>query len=281
MRMTALSQRDAASLPQFEAGPELEVDRGFICQEGCRGLVLTSDTVTVNVPHQTVWPAVFFATVTYTSDCQTSVPPCDDSFVAEQLSSGAPWKIVLYVTYSGTVYASQPALGAGGYALTALPDTARHLETLPAEYATYLKALKDTGRPPVSTRLDSGSFTTGLASTLYYPPAEQEARGEHSTVTYQAAPSDPVWQFSAAYGSQVVCGTVRFSDQITPTTGRTLTQPDDYSNFGNLAPGDYAAVTLTGLHNVCFEAHQDPTKPIWVIGTWDHQTGATGLPTGH
>jgi hypothetical protein len=280
LRMTALSERDAASLPQFEAGPELEVDRGFICQEGCRGPVLTSGTVTVNVPRQTAWPAVFFATVTYTTQCGASVSPCDDSFVAQQISPGAPWKMILYVDYSGTLYASQPALGADGYAVAAQADATRHLEALPAEYAVYLQALKSTGRPPTSTRLANGYFTTGLASALNDPPAAQEARGEHRTVTYQAAPTDPIWRFASEFGSQVTCGTVRFRDQITPTAGHTLTQPDDYSAYGNLAPGDYATVTLTGLRNACFEVHQDPTTPIIVFGTWDHLTGATGIPAG-
>jgi hypothetical protein len=153
----------------------------------------------------------------------------------------------------------------------------RHFLTLPAEYAAYLQALKNSGAPPVSTRLDSGYFTSDLASTLYDPPAKQEARGEHSTVTYEASPSDPIWRFSSAYGSQVTCGTVRYRDETTPITGHLLSQPNNYSDYGNLGPGNYIAITLVGLHNVCFEAHQDPTNPIIVFGTWDHLIGTTGL----
>jgi hypothetical protein len=277
-RMTARYQRDAATLKLIEDGPALEADLGYICNLGCHGQLEKAVTTTVNLPLQTSWPVHFFATVTNDlPDCP--VAPCDESFVAEQVSSGAPWKIVLYASYSGTVYAAQPVAGAGGFAVPPDPSPLRDFRNLPNEYAQYLQSLKDTGRPPVLSRLGPGAFTSDLARNLYDPPSKQQAQGVLYTTTYFVSPTDPVWSFAGAYDVQVTCGTVRFRVTDRPLPGQELVQPTDQSAYGAaVAPGSYSAVLVQGLHTVCFEGYNQPPGKVLVFGTWGDVTQVTGTP---
>jgi hypothetical protein len=274
-RMVARNQRDAATLRMVEAGPALEADLGLVC--GCAGPLETALSTTVNVPRQTTWPVDLFATVTFElPDCP--VTPCDDSFVAVQASQGAAWKIVLVVNYSGTVYSAQPVNSSDGFATPPDPVPERQFRNLPAEYAQYLHSLKETGQPPGLTRLGTGPFTSDLASHLYNPPSQQQARGELDSVSYFVAPSDPVWRFAAEYGVQVTCGTVRYQDDRHPLPGQVLTQPGDHSAYGSLTPGDYSSIVIDGIRTVCFEAYPDPSKPIGVFGAWGDVTHVSGSP---
>ncbi len=277
-RMTARNQRDVAALRLVEDGPALEADTGYICALGCRGPLETALSTTVNLPHQAAWPVHFFATTTYDlPDCP--VQPCDDSYVAEQRSSGAPWKIVLVVSHSGNPFGSQPSPDAGGYSVGPDPLPARDFPNLPAEYAQYLQSLKDTGRPPELTRLGAGPFTSGLVHGLYNPAAVQQTDGWLSTVTYSVNPSDPVWQFGAVNGIQVTCGTVRFQDSIRPALGRGLVDTSSAAVFGgaDVAPGTYSSIVVTGLHSACFEAYNQP-GPVEVFGTWGDITHVATTP---
>jgi hypothetical protein len=273
LRVQARHDRDVAGLKVIEAGQLLEADIGYICLYGCIGPVLTPGDLTVNVPRQTSWPATFFATETYTVGCLAAVTPCANSLVAQQDSVGAPWRLVFLVAYSGSNFAADPTPSPDGFGQQPSADT-RRLGALPSEYASYLGALKHTGSPPAPTRLAPGPFTTALGASLFDPPSAQQARGETSTAAYRTDAADRVWQFAASHGTTTVCGTVRYRVDVRPIGGGPLTQPQDGSRFGPMAPGSYPAVLLSGLHMACFEAHPDSAAPINVIGTWGDVTTA-------
>src|SRR5581483_11769387 len=112
-------------------------------QWGCRGPQLQSSQVMVTVPRETSWPAYFFATVPFTTNCDADFSPCDDTFVAEQAAPNSEWQITLLVDWSGSTYATRAPVPDGQYSPPASPPPGTHLNTLPQEYATYLQAIKD------------------------------------------------------------------------------------------------------------------------------------------
>ena len=269
--------RDITALRTLDAQPELSADWGYICQYGCRGPELSLSSMSVIVPRQTVWPAYFLATATFTVNCDATASPCDNTFVATQSAPHAPWKIAAMSNWSGHSYATTPAVAHGQFSPAASAPTAAHVNALPQDYAAYLEAIKKTDQGPPDTRLAPGPYTSGLISTNYMPAAAQQAAGYSNAVTYYVVPADPVWQFAGSNGATAVCGTVRYTD-VTKGTTRPLVQADNDHPYGNLANGTYSSITLTGLHTVCFESYADPTKPTVVLGVWGDGVTASGTP---
>jgi hypothetical protein len=275
-RTQILATQNGRALGTIDSGPAYEADLAFLC--GCQSPAYTLDKIRVTVTRQASWPAVIFATASYTSDCRASESPCDDTFVATQQAPNAAWHIVLVASWSGTVNATLPPAGADGFSPAPNPPAAAHLSTLPSEYAAYLQAIKDKGAAPAGSRLGPGPFTDQEISTNYLPPAQEQAEGLVATTTYSALSSDPVWQFAGGNGTTATCGTVRYTGQYRPTTGKALSQTAQSGLFGNLAPGSYQSVTQKGLHMACFESKSDAAAPVLVFGSWGETTAWTGVP---
>jgi hypothetical protein len=196
-----------------------------------------------------------------------------------QAAARAPWQIVLVGSYSGNVWAATPPSSSDSFAPSPTPSAA-HVNTLPSEYAAYLKSIKYSGQPPRGTRLAPGPFTDQLIASLYNPLSKQQADGVLHSTTYSVDPNDPVWQFAGSNGSTASCGTVRYVDVLTPAPGHQLVQQPGDRPFGGLPDGTYQKVTLRGLHMACFESYSDPTTPIIVFAEWGHDTTVTGSPIG-
>ena len=271
----ARATRDITALETLDAQPELSADWGYICQYTCAGPWLTLSSIAVTVPKQTKWPADFLATATYTTDCNASASPCDNTFVAVQTAPGAPWKIASMTNWSGNSYATTSPAEPGQLSAAPTPPPGSHVTTLPQEYAEYLQAIKTTGKPPAHTRLGPGPFTTSLVSANYYPESEQQADGLTDNITYYTNKADPIWQFPGTNGATAVCGSVRYTDTEKATTTPLSQSPADHP-FGNLATGTYSSVTMTGIHLVCFEVYSDPNQPVAVFGTWGDAVTASG-----
>lgn len=268
----ARSQRNIAELQALDVQPELSADYGYACDLGCASPpVLSLQNISVTVTHQSSWPAVIFATASYVTDCNADVTPCQDTFVAVQPNPHAAWKIALMIRWSGSASSTIPPAPQGTYSPAIALPGGEHLDTLPKEYANYLKAIKDTGQPPAGTRLAPGPLTTELIATNYQP----NQNPTHS-VNYDVDANDPVWHFPGSGGTIATCGTVRYVDQVKATLGHPLLQSADHHEWGNLAPGSYSAITLTGLHMVCFESAAGSTSPVEVIGTWGDVVSVTG-----
>jgi hypothetical protein len=271
-RVLARHTADAAAYRSIETGPILETDLADTC--GCHAPRFTADQVLVNVPHQQHWPLAFFATVKFTSDCQTPVPPCDDSFVAIQNRRDAPWRIALYVAFSGQLNATQPAELDYNWAAPANNDPV--IAGALGDYAAYLSVLNRTGRPPAHTLLMPGPFTIGYAPAYIDERRAATNAGIDKQVTYSIDKSQPIWRYAASGGVQVACGTLRFSNVQTSFLHAPLVQPLDRTSFGApLAPGKYASVTTTGIHMACFET---VGANIRVFGDWDDGTRTVGAP---
>lgn len=272
----ARSQRNISELQALDTQPELSADNGYACDLGCPAPpVLSLQSISVTVTQQSSWPAVIFATASYVTDCDAGASPCQNTFVAVQPNPHAAWKIALMASWSGSAYSTIPPVPQESFSPTVQLPGAEHLDTLPQEYATYLKAVKDTGRPPSETRLAPGAFTTGLVDTNYQP----NQTGAIHSVNYTVSPIDPVWHFPGSDGTIATCGTVHYVDQVKATPGHELLQSADHHQWGNLAPGIYSAITLTGLHMACFESLSDPTVPVDVIGTWGDVVSVIGTAT--
>ena len=266
----ARSTTDAPLLKATEAGPALEADYGYICYLGCRGPDATESQLFVNVPQQRAWPVEFEATVEYLNGCFPNDRPCVDTFVATQLERNSPWKIVFWTTAAkaNSSPENRPELVPGSTYGAAPGPLSFSAHALLVEYARYLDTLKRTGRPPSSTFLAPGGFTTALASELYDPPQRQRANGYSERVVYSVDPADATWVYATSAGTTMVCGTVRYVASDVGVDGLPLVQPPNFDDFGSdVLPGQYNTVVMHGLHMVCFGLH--PGYPLaFVIASY-------------
>jgi hypothetical protein len=276
-RASALSTADSAALRVFDDGPLLEADIGSICQVGCPLPSFSSGfTLSVNVPHQTGWPATFFASVRY-SECDRSGLACVSDFVAVQPEEGAPWRATLLVTYtSDTTYTEQALRLPDGFAV-APPDPAPTVPPLLADFANYYTALKTTGSKPASTNLADGAFTSGHAARVFDPPEAQHARGIDSVTTYSVDPADPIYTFVDAGGDTKACGTIRYTDHMTSADGSPLDADVAVREYHfRIDEGLYKSMTLRGLHMVCFGVPEHDSAVV--VATGGATTAVTGEP---
>jgi hypothetical protein len=273
--VVARELRDVAMMTAAEAGPVLDADRGYACLAGCRGNAPTLDGVAVDVPRQVTWPMSFLAVAQYTTRCDAPVKPCEDLFVAEQESSGAPWRIVFWTTFAGP-----DSLSTWGGSEFAPPVGAQTYpgRRIVGEWAHYLQSYRDAGTPPSPTIIASGVFSSGFAESIYEPIAQQQRDGEHRETRYDARSSDPVWTFSLPTGTSITCGTVRYVDHTDALAGRTLVQGTDFQPFGGgVRPGRYRSLVFEGVHMSCYQV--DPaTRLVHVLGMYGDDTRVTTVP---
>ena len=275
-RTDALRRGDTAALRVFDDGPLLDSDIGSICQVGCPPPTFSQiQSLTVNVPHQTGWPAMFFAAVTYADGCNSSSAPCVNQFVAVQADQGQPWKATLLIQYGGHTASMEPRLLPDGFAVAAA-DASSAVPPLLADFANYETALKTTGQKPERTNLEDGPFTSDLGDRMFEPPEQQRARGIIETTEYTVDPVDPVYSFASAGGGTTACGTIRYSARTTSADGSPLPAETSIYEWGlRLAEGDYRSMTLLGLHMVCFDVL--PNEPaVFVIASWGGNVTASG-----
>jgi hypothetical protein len=272
----ALHRADTAALRVFEDGPLLEADIGGICQVGCGAPTFSSmQRLTVNVPHQSGWPAVFFAAVTYATGCHSASSPCVNEFVAVQADRGQPWKATLLIAYGGSSASLEPQLLPNAFAVSAA-DAPSLVPPLLADFANYDAALKDTGQKPASTSLEDGPFTSDLADRLFEPPEQQRARGIIDTTEYHVDPADPIYTFTSAGGGTTSCGTIRYTAVMTSTDGSPLPAIASIDEWQlRLADGSYRSMTLRGLHMVCFDTRVNIPTAV-VIASWGGNVSVSG-----
>jgi hypothetical protein len=276
-RAGALTTADTAALRVFDDGPLLESDIGSICQVGCPlPSFSASFIVAVNVPHQSGWPATFFASVSH-SECDRSGLTCVSDFVATQPVEGAPWKATLLITYTDeNAYSEGAQLLPDGFAV-APPDAAPTVPPLLTDFAGYYTALKTTGSKPASTNLADGAFTSGQASRLFDPPEAQHARGIEEVVTYGVDRADPIHTFVDSSGETKACGTIRYTTHLTSGDGSPLDAEVALREYHvRLDDGLYQSMTLRGLHMICFGVPQHDNAVV--IASSGGTTSVTGEP---
>jgi hypothetical protein len=273
----ALSRNDTAALRVFEDGPLVQADIGSRCQVGCPAPRFSSiQNLTVNVPHQSGWPAMFFAAVTFASGCNSTASPCEHEFVAVQSAMGQPWKATLLISYGGDRMRSMdPQLLSDGFAVSATAPN-EVVPPLLADFANYDTALKTTGKKPASTRLADGAFTSDNATQMYESPEHQRARGVVLTVEYSVDPADPIYTFTSSGGGTTACGTIRYTGTMTSADGTPLPASASVDEWRmRIADGSYRSLTLEGLHMVCFDV--DPRDPtVYVIASWGASVAVSG-----
>jgi hypothetical protein len=272
----ALHRGDTAALRVFEDGALLQADIGGICQVGCGPPTFSPLlSLTVNVPHQSGWPATFFATITYASGCNSAQAPCVNQFVAVQPEQGQPWKATLLIQYGGRTASMEPQLLPDGFAVSAA-DSSSAVPPLLADFASYYSAFKHTGQKPTETSLEDGPFTSDTGAGLYEPPEQQRARGVVDTAEYTVDPADPTYTFTSAGGGTTNCGTIRYTAVLTSSDGSPLPAAASIAEFGlRIADGSYASLTLQGLHMVCFDTRVN-TPTVFVIASWGGNVAVTG-----
>lgn len=265
---TALHDHNIDSLNNLESGPALDADAGTLrvaCASGCPDIpVPSSGQMTVNVPHQGGWPAMFLASVKYTDACRADVKPCVELFVAVQPARGGPWTMHLRTSYGGHHASEDPAVLPDGFA--AVPDSAAVPDTtLLTDYAEYFDTFKRTGQPPDPSRFDAGPFTTGLSSWALLLAERQQQAGFNEDVDYRADLGSGVFVFATSDNTTTTCGTIRYTTTATALPGQSISSSTIYQVWGgNLASGNYTAVHAEGLHETCFETRTGP--PVIVTG---------------
>jgi hypothetical protein len=279
--MQALHEQDIPGLRNIESGAALEADIGVICVCGASPPAPPIAQVIVNVPHQTAWPAHFFASVIWTDGCTASAQ-CVDSFVAVQQNVEAPWTLDLYAAYSGLVMSEEPQLGAWGFAADPPPLTDAGAGNLPSEYAAYFQSVYDTGRPPAGTRLVPGPFTDGQDGARHHAPDHDAALGFSQTGRFWADPAgDPVYVFATSGGSTTVCGTIRYEITYTALAMKVIAQPPDRAVLDfHLDPGQYSSVVEHGLYTACFAFDPNVPQQVGVFGGWGGLTSIGGVTAG-
>jgi hypothetical protein len=274
-RQLALNESDVKALPLIESGAVLGVDRS-LCFSECDADQTVGAAVAYSpiVPAQSGWPAEFLTSVVYAGFCGQL---CVDTFVAVQARHGAPWRISLYISFSGQDPLETSGLGPSQPA--ELPDAplTAPIESLQADYASYLQSLAATGSPPRSTPLAEDVFSNKQTlKVLNIPPDGKDSQGVSRTTTFAAGPLSPT-EFGVDFYVTTLCGTYTWATTAVPPAGKVLVQPTDRSIYGSvLAPGSYTSVRLRGTGMVCFDIYPDAKQQISTVGNLDAVVSGTG-----
>jgi hypothetical protein len=274
-RQLALNESDVKALPLIESGAVLGVDRS-LCFSECEADQTVGAVVAYSpiVPAQSGWPAEFLTSVVYAGFCGQL---CVDTFVAVQARHGAPWRISLYISFSGQDALESSGLGPSQPAeLPDAPVTAP-IESLQADYARYLQSLAATGSPPRSTPLAEDVFSDKQTlKILNIPPDGKDSQGVSRTTTFAAGPLSST-EFGVDFDVTTLCGTYTWATTAVPSAGKVLVQPTDRSIYGSaLAPGSYTSVSLHGTGMVCFDIYPYANEQISTVGNFDAVVSGTG-----
>jgi hypothetical protein len=276
-RQLALSTGDPKALPLIESGPLLAVDRA-LCASSCAAEQKIGDVVDYSpiVALQATWPATFVASVVYSGFCGQL---CVDTFVVVQQRRGAPWRMSLYVAYSGQDALETSSSGPLTEAGVPSPPPGAPVDFLQADYARYLQSLAVTGRPPSSTPLARNFFTgSQILKDIGIPPDGLDSTHvSRITTTFAAGPLSDA-EFAVDFDVTGLCGTYTWTTTVLPLAGQMLTQPADRSSYGPvLVPGTYASIDLHGIGMVCFDISSAENQPINAVGNLAGVVSGTGV----
>jgi hypothetical protein len=250
----ALAALDVSLMAGFETGPALEVDAGRCACSGDRDPFGPANQVAVSVPHQTSYPARFFAQVATTASNQ----PWIAFLVFTRADARSPWMLDLFGGYAADgAEVTPPAVDGGGFLA---PQTARSAvdpTTVHSLLAEYWRFSKRTGTVPSALLWEPGVWTTDFAQKL--TQYHQGGVAENGLIGYYAyetdAAHDGAYAFPEGQGWQIVCSAIRMQKTFLPTApGKRVYQDAAQHNWGkSVPPGAYRAVTDNEIAVPCIE----------------------------
>jgi hypothetical protein len=222
------------------------------------------------VPLQQAYPLFFLSeieTMQYV-DAANGLPvqqPWIELQILTKASTDAPWRLQFDSGYNG-VNGSVPLLLP--FDLAAIGPTgepgprelynplAQQSPPVPVEQflpllAGYWQSFKDAGHAPAQSVFVSDGYTSGVGAQLAQQRQGSVYAGHRDTFQFGADPGAGTWQFSAAGGYPLLCGTIRDLETSIPVKGLLYQNPDE-SNYGiPLRSGEYRKIVTTADHETC------------------------------
>jgi hypothetical protein len=171
--------------------------------------------------------------------------------VFSQASALRPW----LVSYVGAYVGSSALLGPTAVNLLEEPATVPDdPAAIPQEVASFFQHLDETGS---QTGMPSGLTDSGITKELI--AASLQARANYALSHFTGHYTHTVDSVSGIFpgsdpGGDLICDAMTVIDEITPAPGYAIAQTEANPDWGNqLAPGDYGSLTVTDLHDQCFD----------------------------
>ena len=222
------------------------------------------------VPLQQAYPLFFLSEIRTTQyvDAANGLPvqqPWIELQILTKTSTEAPWQLQFDSGYNGVNGSAPPLLP---FDLAAIDPTGqpgpRELYNPPAQQsppvpveqflpllAGYWQSFKDTGHAPTQSVFVSDGYTSGVGEQLAQQRQGSVYAGHRDTFQLDFEPSAGTWQFSAAGGYPLLCGTIRDLETSIPVKGLLYQNPDE-SNYGvPLRSGAYRKIVTTADHETC------------------------------
>jgi len=245
----ALVDHDLVLLAAFETGPALEVDAARDSTGDPYG---PASQVVVSVPHQTSYPARFFAQVAVTAKGQ----PWIAFLVFTRADPRAPWMLDVMGAYAAApTEITPPAVDAGGFLASSAARPIVDPTTVHGLLAEYWRSSTDNGQVPPAPLWAPGAWTTQLATQL--ARQRQGAVADNGLIgfyAYQAASSVSAYAFSQAHGWQIVCSAIHIQKTFRSTADKQVFQDGAQRRWGkSVPPGSHHEVTQNSIAVPCIE----------------------------
>lgn len=249
LRHGAVAPLDVPMLAAFEAGPALDIDAARCA---CADPYGPASRIVVSVPHQTSFPARFFAQVATTASNQ----PWIAFLVFTRADSGSPWMLQLMGGYAAQpTDVTAPAVDAGGFLTPQAAQPNVDPATVHALLTQYWRFSKDNGKVPPAPLWQPGPWTTEFAAALTRD--HQGAVAQNGLIgfyAYQAAANGSGYAFPEPQGSEIVCSAIYMQNTYRPTAGQRITQDAAKRRWGkSVPPGAYREVTQNEIAVPCIE----------------------------
>jgi hypothetical protein len=290
-REKARTHDDAAALRRIDTGVEQERDLGVtINAEGggdwSQRLQRPLGSAIYVVPPENRYPKSYLSVVQtsapYVGQCGHATEYCSwvALLVLTKSTPAARWRVALESGGTGSMFdlphsqraykgSSQPH---PGYSATSRQPSWIQPRTALTDLARLYQHYADFGTPPSHSIFQPGTWTTGMGRRLNTSHGRTTLSGQITSVgtrqylRYFVDRTDPVFHFDFG-GADLICGAVRGVNYTIPgQRNGYLAQNATRSNWGGwLAPGAYASITQSLLHQVCMIIPPTRAQRISVI----------------
>jgi hypothetical protein len=291
LRQTALWQGNSDAIRQLDVpgGPLVASDL-TACGCSSENVPTTYSSLVTLVQTQNSYPLDFMAEYQSAIQLQSSFGggrtypgPWEVIEVLTKADAGSAWRVAFATGFSNAkasanVVPFRPPPGAGAYDDVATIQPPVAVGQLPGLLAAYWQSFKDMGQAPPHTVFLPGSDTSEFGAYIAQTPQGTLLAGTHSKVTfaYSADPArDGIWSFPVQPGDDLVtCSTVQVVATYVPVGASSLVQGSGRIFGAGLAPGRYAEIEDTTIHESCIVT---ASNGLAVFGTDGFDTSDVGL----
>jgi hypothetical protein len=253
---TALAEDDMVTLATVSTPQVQQLVQGyFAC--GCEPWPVGDDGISFSAPPTTNYPRYFYADI---SGHNYDGTPLYKEVVFSQASASNPW----LVSYVGAYVHSSALFGPTAVNLLEEPATVPDgPTTIPREVAFFFQNLDQTGS---RTGMPKGMTDSGIMKELI--DSSLQTRANYALSHFTGRYTHTVDSVSPIFpgpkpGGDLICDAMTVRDVITPAAGYAIAQTEDHPDWGNqLGPGNYGSLTVTDLHDQCFDEQIDGSMAV-------------------